>query len=199
MPTPVTRVNRGPAIAPQNRAAILTAARSLFASRGLHVPLNAIAREAGVGQGVLYRHFPSRLDLAFAVFEDNLRDLATVAALDRPDAFLRLWQLLLEQTVREAAFVELVVERGRTEADYDGGARLHEMIESSLPRARAAGLVGSEVDADAVELAWRMAFGIVATAADAQQAYGDLRQVRLLGLAVEGPALRQDTGTRPPE
>ncbi len=46
-----------------------------MAARGHRVPLNAIAREGRVGQGVLYRHFPTRLDLAFAVFEENSAEL----------------------------------------------------------------------------------------------------------------------------
>ena len=67
--------NRGPAAAAGNRRALLRAARDLFAQKGYNVPLSAIARAAGVGQAVLYRHFPRRLDLAFAVFEENFADL----------------------------------------------------------------------------------------------------------------------------
>ena len=111
MPPARRASNRGPAAAPENRRAILDAARRLFAERGYHAPLSAIAKEAGVGQGVLYRHFPTRLDLAFAVFEEQLRRARGHSRPPgRPDAFGALWARLLEQTVEEAAFVEMVVE-----------------------------------------------------------------------------------------
>ena len=66
-----TQANRGPAAAAENRAAILGAARRLLAEQGYDIPLSLIAREAGVSQGVMYRHFRSRLELALEVFEDN--------------------------------------------------------------------------------------------------------------------------------
>ena len=80
MPATPRPHNAGPSAAPKNRAAILSAARTLFAQQGYHVPLNAIARAAGVGQGVLYRHFPHRIDLALAVFDDNFAELEAIAA-----------------------------------------------------------------------------------------------------------------------
>lgn len=76
------------------------------------MPLSAIAKDAGVGQGVLYRHFPTRLDLALAVFEENLAQLEAVAAAPDPSAFGRLWQALVELTVESAAFVEMAVDGG---------------------------------------------------------------------------------------
>ncbi|MEZ0448341.1 TetR/AcrR family transcriptional regulator [Cellulomonas sp. ICMP 17802] len=164
MPPAARRVNRGPSAAPQNRAAILDAARRLFADRGFLVPLSAIATEAGVGQGVLYRHFPTRLDLAFAVFEDNFVELEAAAAGGGPDAFGALWAVLLEQTVREAAFVEMVVEARSSAPAYDGDDRLRELIARTLPDAVSAGRVPAGVEVDDVLLAWRMVFGIVVTA-----------------------------------
>ncbi len=77
---PGSRTNRGPAAAAGNRQAILRSARRLFAEQGFLVPLTAIAREAGVGQGVLYRHFPTRMALALAVFDENLTRVEQVAA-----------------------------------------------------------------------------------------------------------------------
>lgn len=50
-------------------------------------PLSAVAKRAGVGQGSLYRHFPDRLSLALAVFDDNMRGIDEIAA--DPDATLR--------------------------------------------------------------------------------------------------------------
>jgi AcrR family transcriptional regulator len=55
-----------PADARRNRERILEAARAAFAAEGLSVPLDEIARRAGVGPGTLYRHFPTREALAEA-------------------------------------------------------------------------------------------------------------------------------------
>ncbi|WP_194827769.1 TetR/AcrR family transcriptional regulator [Nocardia sp. XZ_19_231] len=74
------RINRGPAAAAENRVALLVAAKATFAEHGLDAPLNLIARTAGVGQGSLYRHFPSREAIILAVFEENLGQLESMVA-----------------------------------------------------------------------------------------------------------------------
>ena len=43
--------NRGPAAGPRNRAALIAAAREVYANDGLGVPFSAVAKRAGVGQG----------------------------------------------------------------------------------------------------------------------------------------------------
>ena len=195
MPVTTREGNRGPAAAADNHRAILASARRLFAERGYHVPLNAIARDAGVGQGVLYRHFPSRFDLAFAVFEENFAELETLAADPAPDAFGRVWSKLLDLTVREAAFVEMVVEARRSRPEYDGGERLRALIEPPLLRARAAGLVDPALSVDDVLLAQRMAYGVVATELDPASA----RQVvaRALGHLARPIEIEPDRGDTP--
>lgn len=55
-----------------NRDRILDAAAELFADRGISVPLEEVARRAGVGVATLYRRFPTRADLAAATFERNI-------------------------------------------------------------------------------------------------------------------------------
>jgi AcrR family transcriptional regulator len=55
-----------------NRDRILDAAAKLFADRGISVPLDEVARQAGVGVATLYRRFPTRADLAAATFERNI-------------------------------------------------------------------------------------------------------------------------------
>jgi len=166
MPSSGGRVNRGPAAASENRQAILDAARRLFTARGYHVPLSAVAKEAGVGQGVLYRHFPTRLDLAFAVFEENFAQLEAIAADPDAGAFGRLWDRMVRLTVESAAFVEMAVDARRSLPDYGGAERLHALIERTLPRARAAGVVGPAITVEDVLLAHRMIYGVIATAVD---------------------------------
>ena len=55
--------------AQQNRERILVVAKEAFAKSGANASLDDIARQAGVGRGTLYRHFPSREDLLKAVYQ----------------------------------------------------------------------------------------------------------------------------------
>lgn len=160
------RINRGPAAAADNRAALLAAARSLFAARGYDVPLRSIAADAGVGQGVLYRHFPTRLDLAFAVFEDHFHRYREIAAGGGPDAFGALWREIVGNVIDETAFVDMVTDARRSQPDYDGIVRLRAILTGPLQRAVAAGRIPADVTVDEVVLGIRMAYGIVRTAED---------------------------------
>ncbi len=62
--------------AARNRAKVLEVAYETFAAEGLAVPIDEIARRAGVGAGTVYRHFPTKEALFGAVFEDRLRRIA---------------------------------------------------------------------------------------------------------------------------
>ncbi|MGI5398343.1 TetR/AcrR family transcriptional regulator [Streptomyces sp. CA-135486] len=57
------RAPRPRADALRNRERIVTAAREMFVEFGPDVPLDEIARRAGVGNATLYRHFPDRAGL----------------------------------------------------------------------------------------------------------------------------------------
>lgn len=177
MPPRQREHNRGPAAAAGNRQAVLEAAKRLFAERGYHVPLSSIAKEAGVGQGVLYRHFPTRLSLAFAVFEENFAELEQIGAQGDAEAFGRLWQRLVELTLESAAFVEMAVDARRSTTEYDGGERLVALLAPPLARAREAGAVDADLEVGDVLTAQRMVYGIVATALDLGEARETLRQV----------------------
>ncbi|GHB25919.1 MULTISPECIES: TetR/AcrR family transcriptional regulator [Streptomyces] len=80
MPAERRPANHGPKVAARNRDALIVAAREIYAAHGLDAPLSAIARRAGVGQGVLYRHFPDRASVAIAVLEENVRQVEQAAA-----------------------------------------------------------------------------------------------------------------------
>ena len=185
MPNPPSRSNRGPAAAPENRRALLDAARRVFADRGYHAPLSAIAQDAGVGQGVLYRHFPSRLDLAFAVFEEHFVELEAIVADLDAHTFGRLWTRLIELTVEESAFVEMFLDARRNLPQTDIGERLPALVARALPPARAAGLVNPRLTVDEVMLAQRMVYGVVATAIGPEQTKESVRQA----LALLNPVL----------
>ncbi len=59
--------------AARNRARVLEAALEAFAAEGLSVPIDEIARRAGVGAGTVYRHFPAKEDLVGAVIADQMQ------------------------------------------------------------------------------------------------------------------------------
>jgi AcrR family transcriptional regulator len=60
----------------RNREQIVSAAQVLFISRGPDVPMEDVARAAGVGVGTLYRRFPDRCSLLTAVATNVLDTLA---------------------------------------------------------------------------------------------------------------------------
>ena len=61
--------------AARNRAKVLEVAYETFAAEGVAVPIDEIARRAGVGAGTVYRHFPTKEALFQAVFEDRVRHI----------------------------------------------------------------------------------------------------------------------------
>ncbi|WP_371633296.1 TetR/AcrR family transcriptional regulator [Streptomyces sp. NBC_01259] len=79
----------------RNRDKLVRVAGAAFAAAEGPVSLEGIARDAGVGIGTLYRHFPTREALVEAVYAAELDDVAASApALLRelpPDAALRAW------------------------------------------------------------------------------------------------------------
>ncbi|WP_123524403.1 TetR/AcrR family transcriptional regulator [Streptomyces sp. 840.1] len=81
--------------AQRNRDKLVQVAGAAFAAADGTVSLEGIARDAGVGIGTLYRHFPTREALVEAVYAAELDDVAASApALLKdlpPDAALRAW------------------------------------------------------------------------------------------------------------
>jgi len=64
--------------AERNRQLILSAARTLFAQRGLDASLDDVAHEAGLGVGTVYRRFPNREALIDALFDDGLEAITEI-------------------------------------------------------------------------------------------------------------------------
>ncbi len=79
----------------RNRERLLRVAVRALSQPGPDVPLEDIAREAGVGIGTLYRHFPTREALVEAAYRDEVERLADAAeellAEHPPDVALRRW------------------------------------------------------------------------------------------------------------
>jgi AcrR family transcriptional regulator len=137
----------------------------LFATRGLDVPLSAIAQDAGVGQGVLYRHFPARIDLALAIFEENFARIdAAVAAEARPEHRLEVaWEELVELMISDIGFVETFTHSW----DDERADALHDQVMSFLvPLIHDAGQadkVCPDLGVEDVLLVLRAVYGLAAT------------------------------------
>lgn len=87
--------------AKQNREQILKVAYKIFTEKGLSIPIGEIARQAGVGIGTVYRHFPSKEALFEAVYisykqqlTENAKSLANNT--DPGKAFLDFFSSILE-------------------------------------------------------------------------------------------------------
>jgi len=82
----------------RNRERIIEVAKEAFSVSGANASLDDIARQAGVGPGTLYRHFPSRDALIEAVYRAEVEKLAAAASgfaeAMSPLEALRAWMLL---------------------------------------------------------------------------------------------------------
>jgi AcrR family transcriptional regulator len=86
-PAATARVLR--ADASRNRAAVIAAAKKLFADQGLDAQMPDVAKAAKVGVGTVYRHFPNKDDLIAAMAADRFERLAERASesLEAEDAW----------------------------------------------------------------------------------------------------------------
>lgn len=185
--TATTRSRAPRADAARNRALLVDAARAAFASGGEQVSLEAIARQAGVGIGTLYRNFPTREDLIAAVYASELD--AVIAAADglhdaRPaDVALRTW------LDRYAAFV--MTKRGMAESLRAGALadaantahtreRVNGAVEAFLWAGAQTGVLRGDLAADDVTTALVGLFLATRDVADPAQI------ARLLDLLVDG-------------
>src|SRR5689334_23342669 len=92
---PAQTVRRPRADAIRNRDRVLQAAKAVFSAGGPEASLEAVARQAGVGIGTLYRHFPTREALFEAVYRREVQQLSELAEQLKSDASpvdaLRRW------------------------------------------------------------------------------------------------------------
>lgn len=150
--------------AARNRSLLLEAATAIFSAGGSHASLEAVARQAGVGIGTLYRHFSTREALFDAVYRhevDLLGDLAERLTQEAdPVEALRQW---LHANVRLVATKKGMVEgmqlvaHGSSELKAYSFKRLTDAIALLLDRAVKAGAVRADISADDL---WRTIIGI---------------------------------------
>jgi AcrR family transcriptional regulator len=181
--------NRGPAAAAGNRAALIESARRLFFREGYTVPLSAIAKDAGVGQGTLYRHFPSREALAQAVIASTMDTLVEMTEeLQGPDAFGLLWRHVIDSLVESVGFLEAVLGPRGELAGRQPERELATLLTQPFERAQEAGLLSGELTLDDAMLTLAMVHG-AAHRAGARQAR---RELAYRALALVGGGLELD-------
>lgn len=82
----------------RNRERILEIAKDAFTRSGANISLDEVARQAKIGAGTLYRHFPTRDALLEAVYRTEVEKLAAAerefARTMPPVEALRSWMLL---------------------------------------------------------------------------------------------------------
>lgn len=158
MPRKATTTSDAPlrADALRNRARVLAAAEEVFGEQGLAVPLDEIARRAGVGAGTVYRHFPTKEALFEAVVErraahliDDAREMATA---ENPGvAFFEFFQRKVEQASLNKALVDALESDGsRFHSDQGAQGEFWRLVGTMLEQAQQVGAVRADVDLDQI-------------------------------------------------
>lgn len=137
--------------AQRNYDKLLAAARQAFTEADTEASLEAIARQAGVGIGTLYRHFPTRQNLIEAVYigevealSRSARDVAELPPWEALTAWLR--RFVGYVATKQALLNELFAEGGTTEVFASCRSSLYGAGAPLLRRAQEAGVVRADVD-----------------------------------------------------
>jgi AcrR family transcriptional regulator len=183
----------------RNRDQIVAAAKQWFAVQGPDVPMEEIARAAGVGVGTLYRRFPDREALIRAVVRESLTISvaeARAALAEEPTA----WQALV-RVLRQSRELRLIV-RLTTAAqpaktivkDDDESSELRramiEVLDNIVHAAQAEGTLRTDVDSGDVSMLFTL---LVRPVPLADEETAELARERCTALVLDG--LRAHTGT----
>jgi AcrR family transcriptional regulator len=140
----------------RNRERVLRTAQRLFATEGLGVSLDEIARRAGVGPGTVHRHFPAKEALYLAVATDQLKQLVAqgeaLAATGDPAALFTLLSQMMANGAENVA-VKSALEAAEFDlrtAAPDVAVDLTRQVAGLLDRGHAAGVVRDDVTVEEV-------------------------------------------------
>jgi AcrR family transcriptional regulator len=148
------RAGRGlRADARRNRARVLEVAAEVFATDGLSVAVQEIARRAGVGTGTVSRHFPTKQELFAAILLSRMEQLtgqadALAESEDPGTAFCSFFATLVHAGAANRGLAEALagagydLETAAARAGYDLPGRLRDLLD----RAQQAGVVRTDVD-----------------------------------------------------
>jgi AcrR family transcriptional regulator len=131
----------------RNRDRLLSAASELFGDRGVDVPLDEVARRAGVSIGTLYNHFPNRGALLDAVLPERLAELDVLAkaALADPDpwrGFTDFLDGMFAMQARDRAINDAISRTPVGSVDVAGECgRAGGVLDAVVQRARDAGVL----------------------------------------------------------
>ena len=152
--------------AERNRLRILTAAREVFAVRGIDVTLDDIAHHAGLGVGTVYRRYPSREHLVEALFDEELDRIVGWAeeGLGHPDPWVGLTDFLERATagtadrgLRDVLFSRAYGQNRVAEARE----RIAPVVDALVVRCQQAGVVRPDVAGADVALLHFMAAALL--------------------------------------
>lgn len=143
-----------------NRAHIVASARAAMVESGGSVDdlrLHAIAKAAQVGQGTLYRHFPTREHLVAEVYRQEMSELVdAVPALlaDHPplEALDRWMDRLVDYAEVKRGVVAAIEASAWQDLYADNAGRLDNALQTMLDQGKASGDVREEIDATDVIL-----------------------------------------------
>lgn len=132
-----------------NRALLIDTAARLFVQHGDAVSMRSIAKEAGVGMGTLYRHFPDRDALIFAIGTNTFAKVRTLAAsVSSAEQFDEFVEKLAEiQLGALIPILTLVRREGIPQEIWDDRQRTVREIERAVAIARDAGVIREDVTA----------------------------------------------------
>jgi AcrR family transcriptional regulator len=173
----------------------MTTADRLFARRGATVPLNEIAREAGIGVGTVYRRFPDLQSLVDALFTERFAVFLHLAAkateLPDPAQSLRHYLMAAAQWRAEDRALEVILANASVDTGPVARTRdqLGRLVDGLVEGAVAAGAVREDF-ASADVYAFLYMIGAVAdrthdVAPDAWRRYAE---VLMVGFGLAGPA-----------
>ena len=170
--------------AARNRARVLEVAWETFASEGLSVPIDEIARRAGVGMGTVYRHFPSKDDLVRAIVTDRMRQVIEEAdtLLQTGDPAAALFTFL-RSVVFEWGATDVALKNALANSEIKIGARgvrepFLAVIDKLLKAAQKAGSVRTDTDAAVVKA--------LVVGCQAMQSYNDKLTEKAIAIVFDG-------------
>ena len=142
----------------RNRERVIAAARAVFGEQGREAQMDDVARQAGVGVGTVYRHFPTKQALLGALIVDAFDRVAAEArrALDEPDAWAAMERVLwfaAENLATDRALSEAMASDAEIPAGATAGqASLRDSFSALMRRAVAAGQLRPDAIVDDIPM-----------------------------------------------
>jgi AcrR family transcriptional regulator len=140
--------------AQRNRARMLEAAHTVFQRDGLSAQMDAIAAEAGLGVGTLYRQFPTREALIDVLISERLQQLVASAetAADNADPWLAVEDLVWRFATFEAedrGMADILSDHRFRAMDTPDApvAAFMQHLSSAVARAQSAGAMRADISA----------------------------------------------------